>query len=263
MVPLNICCYTAIIAIFIAGYKMPEIKYILARPLEELTLFTSRAFLLYFISYFLMAFALHRKRAAGTQFFSFIFPREIYAVKAFWLDAAYFCFITAFGYAVGSWLANLMSTEIYVAKGAGDYAVRAVGGVLVFDFLMFASHWVQHKTSLLWRFHSMHHAPEKLHFFVAFRHHPVDIVLMTFVMVLSYTLYPQPETNVFIIAFYLAGYHFRHSHIPLRYPRWLSLILVSPSDHQLHHDRAAGREAKNLGFIFSFWDRMAGTYAAA
>jgi len=241
---------------------MPEIEHILARPLEELTLFSSRAFLLYFISYFAMAFVLHRRRAAGGSFFSFVFPREIYAAKAFWRDAIYFCFITAFGYAVGSWLAGLLQPEPYVAPDMGQYIVRAVGGVLVFDFLMFASHWLQHKTGLLWRFHSMHHAPGKLHFFVAFRHHPVDIVLMTFVMVLSYTLYPQPDTNIFIVAYYIAGYHFRHSHIPLCYPRWLSLLLVSPSDHQLHHDRAAGREAKNLGFIFSFWDRIAGTYAS-
>lgn len=237
---------------------MPEIKYILARPLEELTLFSSRAFLLYFISYFAMAFVLHRKRGAGGPFLSFLFPREIYAVKAFWLDALYFCFITAFGYAVGSWLAGLLQAETYAAPDARGYAVRALGGVLVFDFLMFASHWLQHKWGPLWRFHSMPHAPEKLHFFVAFRHHPVDIALMACVMVLASALYPQPETNIFIVAFYIAGYHFRHSHIPLRYPRWLALALVSPSDHQLHHDRAAGREAKNLGFIFSFWDRLAG-----
>lgn len=36
-------------------------------------------------------------------------------------------------------------------------------------------------------------------------------------------------------------------------------IIITPNYHQIHH-RAKGLSAKNLGFIFSIWDKMFGTY---
>ena len=65
--------------------------------------------------------------------------------------------------------------------------------------------------------------------------------------------------NLGLFLYYLLGYNLRHSHIWLSYPRWLSWLLVSPAQHQIHHSSAPAHFNKNLGFVFSFWDRMANT----
>lgn len=236
-----------------------EILDIAASPLWELASLSSRAFVLYFVSYAAIAFLLYRRRGAAQGFANFLFPPEIYAQGQFLRDALYFCFISAFAYACGGAIAAMVSPDYMPYEGEGAaYLLRCLGGVLLFDFLMFATHYAQHKIGGLWHFHRLHHAPEKLHFLIAFKHHPVDILLISVALALTYAAFPQPEVNVFLVAYYLAGYHFRHSHIPLEYPSWLRYILVSPSDHQWHHRFNDGR---NLGFIFSFWDRLAGTYA--
>jgi sterol desaturase/sphingolipid hydroxylase (fatty acid hydroxylase superfamily) len=240
---------------------MPDIESLITRPLLELASVSSRAFFLYFLTYIVIAYVLFRRRSVTGSFLSYLFPRDIYASRAFLIDALYFFFVTALAYALAAWLGGLipaMRAPFHAASPA-EYIAISLLSLIVFDFVMFTTHYAQHKIPALWKFHSMHHAPERLHFMVAFRHHPVDMVLVTIVMTLVFAAVPQPETNVFIVAFYFAGYHFRHSHIPLDYPAWLKLLLISPSDHQAHHDKT--RDARNLGFIFSFWDRLAGTYA--
>jgi sterol desaturase/sphingolipid hydroxylase (fatty acid hydroxylase superfamily) len=65
--------------------------------------------------------------------------------------------------------------------------------------------------------------------------------------------------NAVQLAFYVFGFELRHSHVPLGYGPIVSQVFVSPWMHQVHHSREARHFDKNMGFIFSFWDRMFGT----
>jgi sterol desaturase/sphingolipid hydroxylase (fatty acid hydroxylase superfamily) len=65
--------------------------------------------------------------------------------------------------------------------------------------------------------------------------------------------------NVLLFAWYIFGFHLRHSHVWLAYPAWLSHVLVSPAQHQIHHSSAPRHFDRNMGFIFAFWDALAGT----
>jgi sterol desaturase/sphingolipid hydroxylase (fatty acid hydroxylase superfamily) len=65
--------------------------------------------------------------------------------------------------------------------------------------------------------------------------------------------------NVLLFGWYLFGFHLRHSHVWLAYPAWLSHLLVSPAQHQIHHSSAPRHFDKNMGFIFAFWDLLGGT----
>ena len=66
-------------------------------------------------------------------------------------------------------------------------------------------------------------------------------------------------SNLGYFAFYVFGYNLRHSHIWLPYPRGLSHIFISPAQHQIHHSTAPRHYDKNFGFLFAFWDWMAGS----
>jgi sterol desaturase/sphingolipid hydroxylase (fatty acid hydroxylase superfamily) len=48
--------------------------------------------------------------------------------------------------------------------------------------------------------------------------------------------------------------------VPVRYPRWLGRLVLSPHVHHLHHSRAPEHRDCNFGVIFPYWDRLFGTY---
>jgi sterol desaturase/sphingolipid hydroxylase (fatty acid hydroxylase superfamily) len=58
---------------------------------------------------------------------------------------------------------------------------------------------------------------------------------------------------------------FNHSNIglPPSVDRWLSLVIVTPDMHHVHHHHEQPLTDRNFGNIFSIWDRLFGPYAAA
>jgi len=59
--------------------------------------------------------------------------------------------------------------------------------------------------------------------------------------------------------FRLLSGNLRHSHIWVAYPRWLSHLLISPAQHQIHHSVELRHRDRNMGTVFAFWDWLFGT----
>jgi sterol desaturase/sphingolipid hydroxylase (fatty acid hydroxylase superfamily) len=161
-----------------------------------------------------------------------------------------------------------------LAGGPATTLVFTLLTVLALDAGLFAAHWLQHRVPLLWEFHKVHHSAEVLTPITAYRMHPVDSLLsgwlsglmtgvlhgvFVYLCVASPGIYLVLGLNAGLFAFYLTGYNLRHSHLWLAYPRPLSHILISPAQHQVHHSREPRHFDRNMGFIFAFWDWMAGT----
>ncbi len=227
--------------------------------------------------------------AAVVGFLRYCFPKSVYFHKSAQVDYLYFIVNKCL---VGVFLAPLLlgagalSNQIQAAltliagvpepqsAGAGIAALFTMLALIAFDLGIFIAHYLQHKVPLLWEFHKVHHSAEVMTPITVYRMHPVDDLLSgTIVGLLTGVVYggfayaygdtAQVFTvyhlNVGLILFYLAGYNLRHSHIWLAYPRWLSHILVSPAQHQIHHSAEPRHFDKNIGFMFAFWDWIAGT----
>lgn len=164
-------------------------------------------------------------------------------------------------------------TEPVISNGA-SLVLYTILAVLALDFGVYATHRLQHKVPLLWHFHAVHHSAEVLTPLTLYRMHPVDLILTGLtVSVLTGVAYgglfyltgeaPQQMTvfglNIIVMLFYVFGYNLRHSHVWLAYPQWLSRILVSPAQHQIHHSSDPKHFDKNMGLIFAFWDSLFGT----
>jgi sterol desaturase/sphingolipid hydroxylase (fatty acid hydroxylase superfamily) len=65
--------------------------------------------------------------------------------------------------------------------------------------------------------------------------------------------------NLVVFATLVLGYHLRHSHVWVMYPRVIARHLSSPAMHLIHHSKDPKHWDKNLARIFNFWDRLAGT----
>jgi sterol desaturase/sphingolipid hydroxylase (fatty acid hydroxylase superfamily) len=146
--------------------------------------------------------------------------------------------------------------------------------LLAVDGDLFLAHWLQHKIPTLWEFHKVHHSAEVLTPITVLRMHPVDIVLnaLTQASLLGIAnavflcIYRDPVAEVTVIGanalsflFFLGGYHLRHSHVWILFPRGIRDHISSPALHHIHHSKNPKHYDKNFARIFTFWDRLAGT----
>jgi len=223
--------------------------------------------------------------------FAFIFDKSVFFHKSAKQDYVFFFTNGIIFYGILSHLMIAMSifielfllalNETFGPLAAPAFSVTprsillyTLTAVLVMDLAVYITHYLQHRVQVLWQFHQVHHSAEVLTPITFLRMHPVDLfftglagsvlgalafagfVYLTGTKPLEITIM---NVNIFVFAFYLFGYNLRHSHIWLRYPRWLSHILISPAQHQTHHSVEDKHFDRNLGLIFAIWDWMFGT----
>lgn len=146
--------------------------------------------------------------------------------------------------------------------------------ILIFDFALFFAHYLHHRIPLLWSFHKVHHSAEVLTPVTAYRFHPFDIMATGLILALVVGPYVgiyqfmfsgslldvNPTAYGFVLILFLLTANFRHSHIPIHYSNGLSKFLVSPAMHNVHHSSNWKHFDKNMGFMFSIWDKLAKTH---
>lgn len=143
------------------------------------------------------------------------------------------------------------------------------------DFARFFTHMLLHKVPALWEFHKFHHSAESLTPLTVTRAHPVEGLIFTIrsalVQGISIGLFIYLfgneiglitifGVNAFVVFFHGLGSNLRHSHIPIRYPKAVEIVLMSPAQHQLHHSDNPLHFDKNFGVALSLWDWICGTF---
>src|SRR5882724_6046101 len=136
-------------------------------------------------------------------------------------------------------------------------------GVLALDFSSWLVHLIMHKSRTLWRFHLIHHSDNNVDVTTGLRHHPGDSLLRGIFFILLIFVSGAPMYAVMIYQTLLVlSTAFTHANISL--PTWLdkglSYILVSPNMHKVHHHWKQPYTDSNYGAVFSFWDRILGTF---
>ena len=143
------------------------------------------------------------------------------------------------------------------------------------DFTKFFVHRCMHKWKLLWALHKVHHSATTLNPMTVFRTHPLEGVIFSFRSSITQAitisifvflfgnnvdLVTILGANIFSFFFNIFGANLRHSHISIRYWRWLEYIIISPAQHQVHHSIAVKHYDKNFGVAFAFWDWIFGSH---
>lgn len=141
----------------------------------------------------------------------------------------------------------------------------ALIGLPLLDLLgAYLAHWTEHRVPLFWRFHLVHHTDQNVDTTTANRHHPGESVIRFVFTTAAVVLLGAPIWLVFLyqsISVVLS--QFNHANISV--PRWLDrsigLVIVTPDMHRVHHHYQLPYTDTNYGNIFSFWDRLFGTYS--
>src|SRR5262249_33697001 len=140
------------------------------------------------------------------------------------------------------WATTLLAL---VAVDLGDYLV----------------HFLLHRYSALWEFHKVHHSSRALDWLATFRSHIVEQALRRSIAPALLIIAGFPiKAAVLAGGLFTAWGMLNHSNLKLNL-QFLEPILITPRLHRLHH--VPETENRNLGTLFTLWDRMRGTLVQA
>lgn len=268
------------------------------RLLQVFTLPHERLYGFYLVAALILAIGVYlerRRRALAPDegLLRFLFPREVYLHRSAKVDYAFAALnrllyplivlpfvvsgATAIALVSGALEAVAPSLRFGLAPGLALDLALSLCVFVAMDFGIWLAHYLFHRVPLLWELHKVHHSAEVMTPITVFRMHPLDDALTMSVsgitagaaQALFLHLFPAAgsaiavwQVNLGIFLFYVVGYNLRHTHIWLDFG-WAERLLVSPAMHQIHHSRRREHWDTNMGFVFSFWDRLAGTRVLA
>jgi len=141
-------------------------------------------------------------------------------------------------------------------------SARWIIGFLLLDVSFYYWHRANHGARFLWRFHNAHHIDPDLDVSTACRFHFVEIGLSAGFRAVQIALIGgSPWVFVVYELVFQLNTLFQHSNVrlPIAAERWLSLILVTPRMHGIHHSQVREENNSNWSSVFSCWDRLHGT----
>lgn len=161
-------------------------------------------------------------------------------------------------------LALSMRPAGLLSATAWSPTVRIVLGVVLLDFSVgYLSHRTLHMSSFLWRFHRIHHCDDFVDVTTTYRTHPVETVWRFLFSVVPVWLVGIPAQAVLIQRLLQSTFGIiEHSNVrlPRSVDRILSVVLVTPNLHKVHHSRLLAETNSNYANVLTLWDRLLGSF---
>lgn len=131
--------------------------------------------------------------------------------------------------------------------------------LLILDCWVYWWHRANHVLPVLWRFHEVHHLDEFLDASSSVRFHFGEVLLSALVRAGVIFGLAIPLSSVIVFETLLAvAAMFQHSNLKLPdvLERALSLVIVTPSIHWVHHHAQRKDTDSNYATLLSVWDRI-------
>ena len=168
-------------------------------------------------------------------------------------------------------LLMVKASDYVVANGWGLLQVvkmplllELIIGLMLLDLIgAYLVHMIEHKVKFLWKFHMVHHADVYVDTTTANRHHPGESVIRAVFAIVGVIVLGAPMWLVLLyqsVSVVLTQFNHANIRIPKWFDKTFGYIIVSPNMHRVHHHITRPQTDSNYGNIFSFWDRLLGTY---
>lgn len=131
------------------------------------------------------------------------------------------------------------------------------------DLARYVEHWLNHRIPVLWRLHRLHHADLDCDVTAGLRFHPLEALISAGATLGVVAALGVPAVAVLVDQALLgASILFAHGNIRMsgRWEALLRLVVVTPEMHRVHHSAVVRETDSNLSVIYSWWDRLLGTY---
>jgi alkylglycerol monooxygenase len=145
-----------------------------------------------------------------------------------------------------------------ISQWSMDSAWQWVAAFVAYDFCYYWKHRYGHEWRIMWASHIAHHQSEEFNLSTALRQTGTDYI--GFVFYIPLYLAGVPAAAMITVGSLNLIYQFwvHTEHIRRLGP--LEWILVTPSNHRVHHARNAEYIDRNYGGVFIVWDRIFGTF---
>lgn len=131
---------------------------------------------------------------------------------------------------------------------------------VVIDFAGYWNHRLSHHINFFWNQHVIHHSSEEFNLACALRQSVSNLIGYFPLFLIPAAILGVPTKVIAILApihlFAQFWYHTQH----IRKMGWLEYIIVTPSQHRVHHAINPEYIDKNLGQVLCIWDRLFGTF---
>lgn len=135
--------------------------------------------------------------------------------------------------------------------------------VLLMDYTFYLWHVLTHKSPFLWRFHLAHHVDLEMDASTAFRFHFGEMTISTAFRAMQILIIGVSPLSFSVWqTFMLPNVLFHHSNVrlPENIEKIVSLVIVTPRIHDIHHRAVRDKTDSNWASGFSFWDKLHGTW---
>ena len=268
--------------------------YILLEEVIELTLSyflntEKRIHILYLLTSIILAYYVFKISNIKSSFVKYLFPKKIWLSKSAFVDYSLFFFnsiikILFIGpyLIIGFYIAFYINESCIDLFGFPKDSMGLTQTIILYtitltvlnDLVSYIIHLAMHKLPFFWEFHKIHHSATTLNPLTQYRIHPIELIINNIRSILifgivtgifDYLSAHQIDkmiflgANIFHFLFLFLGANLRHSHVKLRYPKFLEYIFISPFQHQVHHSNNPKHFNKNMGSKFALWDWIFGT----
>jgi exosortase len=151
-----------------------------------------------------------------------------------------------------------------MARLGWPMAVQVVVTFLVLDLYRYWEHRLYHHVPLLWRLHLVHHSDTQIDVTTTERHHPLEVVLGTALLLLIIFALGLPAAGIgiyLLVATVVALYSHANLHPPRALDRVMRRLIVTAPLHAVHHSDLKSQTNSNFASVLPIWDRLFGTYA--
>lgn len=130
---------------------------------------------------------------------------------------------------------------------------------VLYDLCYYWLHRLGHERNVLWAAHSVHHQSEEYNLTTALRQTSSGFIF-SWIFYLPLALVGVPPVVFITVASLNLLYQFwvHTRHIPKL--GWLEWVLITPSNHRVHHAQNPAYLDRNYGGVFILWDRLFGTF---
>ena len=134
-----------------------------------------------------------------------------------------------------------------------------VTALFAWDFCYYWYHRFSHEVSVLWAAHAVHHQSEDYNLSTALRQTSTGFLFFWLFFLPLFLIGFPLEVLVTVNALNLIYQFWVHTQV-VRRMGVLDRILVTPSNHRVHHAQNERYIDKNYGGILILWDRLFGTF---
>jgi len=131
--------------------------------------------------------------------------------------------------------------------------------MIAWDFCYYWSHRYGHEISILWAAHAVHHQSEDYNLSTALRQTSTGFLFNWIFYLPLFLIGFPPEVLITVNALNLIYQFWVHTQF-IGKLGILDRILVTPSNHRVHHAQNAQYIDRNYGGIFVIWDRLFGSF---